>query len=81
MSKKRNEQKRRRQKAKTAAIARYRAEAEAASPPKKRRRLSVFYTVYFSMIALFVIALIIGSFILHDVLAEYESVQPEYTAE
>ena len=81
MSKKRNEQKRRRQKAKTAAIARYRAEAEAATPPKKRRRLSVFYTVYFALILLFVIALIIGSFILHDVLAEYESVQPEYTAE
>lgn len=48
---------------------------------KARRGFPVFYTVYFTLVALFLIAAAFGLKFLHGILAEYESVQPKYTAE
>ena len=86
MSRKRNEQKKRRDKAKKAAIARYREQRDASvgqnkKKERKRRRLPVFYIVYFAIIALFIAVLINGTGFLEKILAEYESALPEHTAD
>ena len=47
----------------------------------QRRGFPVFYTIYFSVIALVLVASIFGLKLLYDVLGEYESVQPKYTAQ
>ena len=46
-----------------------------------RRGFPVFYTIYFSFIALFVVAVGFGLNFLVGILSEYEAVQPKYTAE
>lgn len=50
-------------------------------PRGGKRGFPVFYTIYFSFIALFVIAVVIGLNFLHGILSEYEDVQPKYAAE
>ncbi len=85
MSRKSNEQKKRRQKVKKAAIARYQEQKKkipaTEQTVQKRKKFPVFYTVYFIFIAVFIAALLIGVGYVKDILAEYESAQPEHTAE
>lgn len=47
----------------------------------KRKKPSVFYVIYFSFIALFILTLTVGLVLLHGILEEYELSQPKYTAE
>lgn len=46
-----------------------------------KRRFPLFYIIYFSVIAVAVIAIIIGMGWLKGLLAEYENAQPDYVAE
>ena len=48
---------------------------------RKKRRFPVFWVLYAVFVASFCVALYFGVGYLTDILAEYESVQPEYTAE
>ncbi len=48
---------------------------------RAHRTFPVFYVVYFTLIALFLIGVGFGLKYLHGILAEYESVQPKYAAE
>ncbi len=47
----------------------------------RKRKLPVFYRIYFVCIAVFVLALVIGLIWLRGYLADYESAQPKYVAE
>ena len=47
----------------------------------KRAHFPIFYTVYFSVIAIFIIALAFGLRFINNILYEYESTQPKYKAE
>lgn len=46
-----------------------------------KRRFSLFYIIYFSLVAIAVIGIIIGMSWLRGVLSEYEDSRPEYVAE
>ncbi len=48
---------------------------------KKRRGFPLFYIIYFSAIALFIVALAFGLKYINTLLYEYEAVQPKYKAE
>ncbi|MBQ2863601.1 MAG: hypothetical protein IJE84_05435, partial [Clostridia bacterium] len=46
-----------------------------------KRSFSLFYTIYFSFVGLFIIAAGFGLYFLSGILGEYEDVQPKYKAE
>ena len=48
---------------------------------KHKKRIPIFYTVYFSLILLFVFALMTSVRIVHAYLADYESAQPQHEAQ
>ena len=48
---------------------------------RSRRKFPLFYIIYISVIAVFIIGTVVGLFVLRAYLADYESVQPKYAAE
>ena len=48
---------------------------------KHKKRFPVFYTVYFTLILLFIAALLTAVCIVREYLADYESAQPQYEAQ